>query len=657
MTFLNPAALWGLFFILIPIIIHLFNFRKVKKLYFSNVSFLKSVQNKSSSNNTLRKLLILLLRVLAIVFLILAFAQPVMDSGSESDLITSEVYYLDNSLSMGRYAASNNDLLSDAMSMIESNVAGRGDNYRFGFLTNEITKYNRPILSKELTDKLSEIDLSTKSQGLINILAKMNRIDPNAGRFVILSDFQKHAFERLSNVLEDTSRTFLLIKLNALPVSNLYIDSVAMDNPIGLPNENILRIGVSNVGESLRKEVLLKVFKDGNQISSFSRNFEPNAMTWVEIDLSEINNLSGNYEVEVADNEFIYDNSFRFVIEKFSKPRIFQIFENKANSYLSSVYANKDFFDLRVSSINNVDQDQLKNADLIILDHLKSIPDWLAYQLLDFPNSIVIFPDQSIILESYQSFLGGKVVVATDTIKQNLSNASLKHPLFTSVFNQLADQADLPWFKTKYSFGTVSDIVLKSSANQSILVKNRSNTYFFTNPLNDDYTNLHKKGLFVPLMYKLSLNHRQSSIAAYGIEDAFVPLDNDSSYFDGNLKLVSDELVIVPLLRNINGNLSLELPSAMDQPGFYQLINSRDTIKTLAFNLAKQESDLRSISEEEINQMINGANHVQLEEIDDAIAISEKMASINQKQPLWKYALLLTLVFLIAELTLLRVFR
>ena len=66
MKFAYPAVLFALFAVAIPIIIHLFNFRKFKKIYFSNVSFLREVKKESQSKSKLKHLLILASRILAI---------------------------------------------------------------------------------------------------------------------------------------------------------------------------------------------------------------------------------------------------------------------------------------------------------------------------------------------------------------------------------------------------------------------------------------------------------------------------------------------------------------------------------------------------------------------------------------------------------------
>ena len=51
MKFLYPQFLYALALVAIPIIIHLFNFRKFRTVYFSNVQFLKSVKEKTKSQS------------------------------------------------------------------------------------------------------------------------------------------------------------------------------------------------------------------------------------------------------------------------------------------------------------------------------------------------------------------------------------------------------------------------------------------------------------------------------------------------------------------------------------------------------------------------------------------------------------------------------
>jgi len=76
MVFLNPAVLLGLIAAVIPILIHLFNLRKLKKVEFSTLLFLKELQKSKIRKIKIKQWLLLALRVLIIVFLVAAFARP-----------------------------------------------------------------------------------------------------------------------------------------------------------------------------------------------------------------------------------------------------------------------------------------------------------------------------------------------------------------------------------------------------------------------------------------------------------------------------------------------------------------------------------------------------------------------------------------------------
>ncbi|HCA43776.1 MAG TPA: hypothetical protein DEP28_11060, partial [Bacteroidetes bacterium] len=102
MSFLNASMLWGLIAISIPILIHIFNLRKVKKVEFSTLMFLKELQKSKLKRIKLKQLRLLISRICIIVFLVLAFAKPViLNVNSTGTSSVSNVFIvLDNSYSM-----------------------------------------------------------------------------------------------------------------------------------------------------------------------------------------------------------------------------------------------------------------------------------------------------------------------------------------------------------------------------------------------------------------------------------------------------------------------------------------------------------------------------------------------------------------------------
>ena len=102
MTFINPTALWGLLALSVPILVHLFHFRRYTTVYFSDVRLLSQMEEQRSTRSNLKRLLLLFLRMAAIFLVVMAFAQPVFNQDRLliDDANRHEVLLVDNSLSM-----------------------------------------------------------------------------------------------------------------------------------------------------------------------------------------------------------------------------------------------------------------------------------------------------------------------------------------------------------------------------------------------------------------------------------------------------------------------------------------------------------------------------------------------------------------------------
>ncbi|MBQ8045424.1 MAG: BatA domain-containing protein, partial [Bacteroidales bacterium] len=103
MQFLSPLFLIGLAAVAIPIVVHLFNFRRYKKVYFSNVELLRQLESETQKQSKLKQLLVLALRIMCIIFIVLAFAQPIIPTDKSRAIAVGNQYvsvYIDNSFSM-----------------------------------------------------------------------------------------------------------------------------------------------------------------------------------------------------------------------------------------------------------------------------------------------------------------------------------------------------------------------------------------------------------------------------------------------------------------------------------------------------------------------------------------------------------------------------
>ena len=143
MQFKHPELLYFLFVLVIPILVHLFQLRRFKKEYFTNVQFLKELSIQTRKSSKIKKWLLLITRLLLLAALITAFAQPFFKA-KESKNSSNEMYIvLDNSYSM-QAKGNKGELLKRAIQELLENTP---DNQTFSLITNNETYWNTDIKS------------------------------------------------------------------------------------------------------------------------------------------------------------------------------------------------------------------------------------------------------------------------------------------------------------------------------------------------------------------------------------------------------------------------------------------------------------------------------------------------------------------------------
>jgi len=205
-NFLNPLYLFALAAVAVPILIHIFSRRRVPEVPFSTIRFLSRSDRRSMMRINVRRLLLLLLRILAVALVALAFARPVV-RGSLAALFPAggsraACILLDRSFSMGvegeggvafdrgvaRLAAILDNLeRGDAVSVVLFDTAS------------EIV-YEGEIEKEAVLEALRNARPSWGGTDLRNAAATGERILAGSRRDVrelyIISDFQKTALGR-----------------------------------------------------------------------------------------------------------------------------------------------------------------------------------------------------------------------------------------------------------------------------------------------------------------------------------------------------------------------------------------------------------------------------------------------------------------------------
>src|SRR5688572_698022 len=170
MSFLYPTFLWALTALSVPIIIHLFNFRKTQRIFFSSTRFLKQVQEATSAKRRLKHYLILASRLLFLLFLVFVFAQPIIPANQQFSTNRNISIYLDNSLSMSVPVGEKTRALDAGISYAREIVEIFPPDSRYRLLTNDFAPFSNSYKTKaEVQDLLSQVRLSPVSRSIAEV--------------------------------------------------------------------------------------------------------------------------------------------------------------------------------------------------------------------------------------------------------------------------------------------------------------------------------------------------------------------------------------------------------------------------------------------------------------------------------------------------------
>lgn len=659
MTFIYPIFLWGLAALAIPIIVHLFNFRKAKRVSFSNVRFLESIKKKSSSNLRLRHLLILFCRLLFVFFLILTFAQPVVPTQEEGLQNRSVAIYLDNSNSLSNLTSAGISGFNEVLGVAQAITWLYPAETRFSLVTNEFLPGHQVRWSQSKTSEFfTEIAYSSLSRSGREVFYKLRENDGGDPKDIfILTDFQESTIGEIES-FTDSVNQYHLIKTDMIENNNIFVDTVFLSNPFLVPKQkNAITVRIKNQGPAVN-DLHVKFFINNRQSATTSIDIETNANKEVIFELTGTLDQANRCLISFEDFPVSFDNDYYFTLNQASKINIVEI-SNANNSPVSQVYQNNDLFSFRTFSSDNISYPVLEQADLVILNALDELSNGLRSQvekLLKLGKSVIFVPNGG--LNGTYQLAGIRITKDSSSNKIPLALPDIRNPFFENIFESLAKDTQMPDATSAYSWSGNGLVLLEDKTGQPYLsqTSNKGKFYLIGSPLSSEFTNFHQHALFVPVMQRIAeLSSDNSQALAYGIDQTDISVSVDS-ISNGQLlyKLVREGEELIPSQRMNANELVLDMPKYLLSPGFYDLKIDDSPITTIAFNHAKRESDLTNWSMEEIKSKFSGIKHLNLYESLEAESFSKIMKEKYQQRELWKYALILSLVFLFAESVLLR---
>ena len=679
MKFLFPEFLIALFAIAIPIIIHLFNFRRFKKIYFTNVKFLKEVKQKTQSKSQLKHLLVLFSRILAISFLVFAFAQPYIPSDNKKAIVGDKVLsiFIDNSFSMQALSTSGS-LFEEAKKKAREIAAAYKPTDKFQILTNNFEARHQRIVNKEeFLVLLDEVEISPSVRKLSEIISRQQDLllpqdEKNKFAFVI-SDFQ-NSITDFNLVKNDTSVEFKLVPVNPEQNNNLYIDSLWFTSPVrrlGQSEELVIR--VKNISDISYENIPLRLSINGQQKAPASISIGPNTAEELVM-VFKVNEAGINQGVvKITDYPVTYDDDFHFSFHVAQNLPVLSINNGKESPYLNSLFGQDDFFVLTNVSDKNIDYSQLTNSKLIILNELKTISSGLAQELNKFiekGGNIFVIPSQEMDYESFKGFLTdcrSNYFIQLDTNNVKISSINLDHPVFNNVFEKIPENMDLPVTSSHYAiskFTQTNEEELMRMQNGNIFLSRhafgKGFIYLSAVPFSNTYSNFHRHAVFVPVLYNIALYSEPYLPMFFTIDSDNIIESNANVQRDEIFKLVSNEnnFEIIPEHKIIDGRNQLLLHEQINTAGNYQLKSGSETSAGISFNYDRAESDLSYFSTQELTTQLENTGFSNFIILDSGYKdLTAALEEFNLGKRLWKLCIIFALLFLLTEIALLKFFK
>jgi hypothetical protein len=681
MKFAYPEFLFALSVISIPIIIHLFNFRRFKKIYFSDIRFLKEIKEQTQNRNRIKHLLVLLCRILAFAFLVFAFARPFIPGPGGEKLKGKKAIsvYIDNSYSM-EAKGKNGQLLQIAKQKALQLADEYSENDLFQLVTNNFDGLEQRLVNKEeFKDMVQEVKVSTSSRKMSEVISRITDIQNNEPelekRIVILSDFQKSTAD-LDQLKDKKLPRTIFLPLNAAQKANVYIDSVWYDSPLRQLNASErLNIRIKNLSDKQVENAPMRLMLNGSEKSIGSFAVEPNS--YVDTALFYSNSLPGiiHADVFIGDVDFPYDDHYYFSYSTLKQLNVLNIYGDHldtAKNPINKLFAGDAFYKINSVPSSRVDYSKLNTYNFIILNEPKEISSGMSREIkkfIDGGGTVAFFPDMNGKVITYNDFLNSNNCNGFNSLDTNtykLQPLKGQEPFFRNIFEKDPSSIDLPRIKAHYSSSQnlmpgVSTILALQNAQPVITRYSRGIGQIFVSsvPLSEKAGNFTRHAVFVPIVLRMAEWSQTSKTIAFTIgkeENISIVNKGYSGEKPFEIVQIGGEAKLIPESRNNGGSIDIYLMGQIKDAGNYQLNFGEEAVIGAGFNFDRQESDLSCISNLNAYLLENGMeNFLILEDKgpEEELGIEKK----DRTKEYWQWCIILALIFLLAESMILRLWK
>ncbi len=692
MSFVFPYFLAALATLAIPIIIHLFFFRRFRKVYFTNVRFLKEVKEETSNRQRLRNLLVLLMRCLAIAMMVLAFAQPFLPRSSAVKQGQKSVsVFIDNSFSMNALSQ-DAPLLELAKQRARDVVSAYAPDDVFQILTNDFEGRDQRLVGKEdALNRIEEIRISPASRELGKVLVRQQQClatgkAENRVAFVV-SDFQ----ENISNLttFKDSLLEVNLIPIRSVQERNISIDSAWFDKPVQILREQSnLLVKVSNRSDEAVEDARLSLRHDGQSKPIGTLSIRARSSKIDTVPLTILHPGWHEAKLSVTDFPVQFDDDYYLSFYVAERINMLSVNNLQGNKFLKNALLGANYFHLDDADARALDYSKFPNYQLIILNELPVISSGLAQELRTFVQNggnVLAFPAQTADLNTYNALLQGfnaAGIGSYEPTPRQASQINTEEFVFRDVFQNKGANLRLPSTQGNFKIApNAGEHILSYRDGSAMLSKipfGEGALYLSAAPLDEKINDLVRNAeIFVPLLFKtaiagtkgrqiaftigkdevLEAEHRIASSGEMVYKLSLSRDDNGKTAVENNPSAANANTAeFIPEQRIIGSKVLLTPGTQVRSAGWYRLgLNADTTLAEFAFNFDRKESDLRYLDDEALGKDL--PKNVKILSGNAKTNFAQLVGEENKGIVLWRWCIIFALLFLALEVLFLRLWK
>jgi hypothetical protein len=613
---------------------------------------------------------------MALVFLVLAFAQPYIPdkrSSNTSQRPQAVSVYIDNSYSM-ETLNKEGTLLDEAKRRSKEIASAYGPNTKFQLLTNDFEgKHQRFVSTDDFVEAVEGVKISALNRTIDQVITRQNDIYSGEASVektsYLISDFQKN-FLSSSNIKPDSSANLRLVLLKANALANISVDSLWFTSPVHRMNDTErLVVQLKNNSDKPAENIPFKIAIDGKPKGLGSLTIEARATAKDTISFSGLTAGWKRGEVTITDYPVNFDDQFYFTFNVRKQMQVLAINEQSENSYINALYRAEPFFNFKNIPAGNINYAELTGYPLIILTGTSNISAALSSQFKAYVQNggnLMVFPslEENLIgLTVLTQTLGTNVPRSISSQETKVTAINLQHPMFKGVFSKVPNKMDLPVAKKIIQYSNTSRMrkqqILQTPGGGSFLSQfsiGKGKVYLSAVSLSEESSNFVRHSVFVPIMYQSAFLSLRDNRLFYTLgKDQYLEINKVTLSANQTLKLKNGNFEAIPDVRSSENGTRLFISDQIKEKGVFNLLKGDSILSAVAFNDNRLESDLSYYDKAELGQKFPQKG-VEIFNPGKG-SIQNAVKAINNGIQLWKLCLILALVFLAAEVLLIRLYK